>query len=122
MSVFSVLAVVIATGVGTALTVELDEWSATLDAQPSRDFERPIFLPFWGLVGYLNNVKLSEQSGSSHPAVFVFTGLLVFLYLVAVIVLVNLMIAAMAQTYQRVLEDSTLCKPSVRVRVRLNTL
>jgi hypothetical protein len=87
----------------------MDSWaSEELTGEPERDlFERPIFLPFWGLVGLFNHYNLPIQAGSAEPT-RVLVALLVFSYLVVIIVLVNLMIAAMSETYQRVREDSAL--------------
>ena len=64
VSVFAVLALIISTGVGTALTVEFDAWISAELNDPSRDFfERPLTMPFWGIVGYFNHYNLPNQAG-----------------------------------------------------------
>ena len=108
VSVFSVLALIISTGVGTALTLEFDAWISAELNDPSRDFfERPLTMPFWGIVGYFNHYNLPSQAGSADPTRFL-VAVIVFLYLIGIVILVNLMIAAMSETYARVRDASAL--------------
>ena len=108
VSVFAVIALIISSGVGVALTLELHTWASTDLGDPERDlYERPVFLPFWGLVGLFNHYNMPQQAGSATPTRWL-VAMLIFAYLVGIIVLVNLMIAAMSETYVRVHEASTL--------------
>ena len=118
VSVFSIIALIISTGVGTALTLEMDSWANNeLSGDASRDFfERPFFLPFWGLVGYFNEYDLPLQVGAADPTRVV-AALLIFAYLIAIIVLVNLMVAAMSETYQRVRVSSRLYHLHERAKI-----
>ena len=103
--VFAVLILIISTGVGATFSLMLARFNSSIDA--ARAFSRPIFTPVWSLVGFFNEIDLPTQTGAENPT-RVLMPLLLFLYLVAVVVLVNLLIAAMAETYQRVKESSTL--------------
>ena len=95
VSVFAIIVAIVSTGFGTALTLELDAWVSTDLGDPSRDFmERPIAMPFWALVGYFNHYDIPNQAGDANPT-RVLVPVLLFLYLIGVVVLVNLMIAAM---------------------------
>ena len=105
VSVFAVLILIISTGVGATFSLMLARFNRSLNNDFSRSFARPIFTPVWSLVGFFNEIDLPEETGAEDPT-RVLMPFLLFLYLVAVIVLVNLLIAAMAETYQRVKESS----------------
>ena len=109
VSVFAVIVAIISTGMGTALTLELNTWAeTTLDGEPERDFsERPLYMPYWAVIGYFNHFNLPKQSGNAIPT-RILVPLLVFFYLVLILILINLMIAAMSETYVRVYEASGL--------------
>ena len=74
---FAVIVAIISTGMGTALTLELNTWAeTTLDGEPEQDFsERPLYMPYWAVIDYFNHFNLPKQSGNAIP-----TRILVFSY------------------------------------------
>ena len=71
-------------------------------------FSQPMFLPFWGLVGDIELDHFEEMISALVPTQFL-APLLLWMYLViANIFLVNLLIATMTATYERVKNQSQL--------------
>ena len=71
-------------------------------------FSRPFFVPFWGLVGDIELGAVEEVISALSPTQYI-APLLIWTYLVfANIVLVNLLIATMTATYERVKNQSQL--------------
>jgi len=101
VSVFALLISFASTGVGAAFALMLVEYDSTGIAS------HPGLFPFWSLVGFFNSIDLPNQVGTEQPT-SVLMPCILFAYLVAGVVMVNLLIAAMAETFQRVKESSML--------------
>ncbi|KAL1507768.1 hypothetical protein AB1Y20_007378 [Prymnesium parvum] len=102
--VFSII-LVVSSGVGLTFTLLMSRYNQTIE--PTTGFSRPIFTPLWSLVGYFNEMDIPAQVGNEEPTRITMPTVLLF-YLVAVIVLINLLIASMTETYQKVKESAEL--------------
>ena len=106
--VFGTLMLLVATGVGSAFALLLSRYDAHLmQYEGARDFSRPFFLPFWSLLEPPEVESMEAQVGTEMPTRITLP-LAQFMYLFALIILINLLIAAMTETYQRLRDSSSL--------------
>jgi len=113
---FSFFVLVLSTGFGFSMTILLPNLPSIYESE----YTYPFFLPLWSLVGSqpdMPQIALYENLlGYEKPTMEIFC-LLLFSYLLATLVLVNLLIAAMTSTYERVKEDSRLYWQFERTKV-----
>lgn len=60
VSVVFVLIFIISTGVGLTFTLLMSRYNQTIQA--ANGFSRPIFTPYWSLVGYFNEMDIPKQA------------------------------------------------------------
>ena len=71
-------------------------------------FSQPFFVPLWGLVGDIELEFVEEMISALTPTQYIAPSLIFFYLVFANIVLVNLLIATMTATYERVKNQSQL--------------
>lgn len=100
VSLFLVLALMVSLGTGFSFKLLMPGLERTIDS--NIEFANlPLFLPIWGLLG-MGDLAESQTIGYESPSNII-VPVLYFVYLIlATIVLINLLIAQMSATYERV--------------------
>jgi hypothetical protein len=105
VSIFFQLVMIISPGFGIAFAA-LEP--STFPAGPSSPFENmdsPFWTPFWGLLGDVDREKMLQVTNGVQPSRWVLQVLLWVYMFITTVVLVNLLIAQMSQTYERGMEQ-----------------
>jgi hypothetical protein len=108
--IFGFLMLLVACGVGSGFALVLAAYDAQLGEQypnGGREFSRPFFIPLWALLEPPEVTIIEEAVGSELPSRYTL-GIGLFTYAFFLLVLINLLIAAMTETYQRLRQESTL--------------
>ena len=108
VTIFGLLMVLLSCGVGSSFALLLSSYDADLsNSGEGREFSRPFFMPFWALLEPPEVTDMEEAGKGEFPTRIV-VPVTLFAYAFGLIVLINLLIAAMTETYQRLRQESTL--------------
>ena len=106
VSLFIVLVLIISLGTGFSFTLLMPGLRQILDSRV-QFASSGILMPFWGLLG-MGDIDITQELGYESPT-YVIVPLVTYFYLfLATVILINLLIAQMSATYDRVKENSRL--------------